>query len=289
MRRSLLTAVAAASALASPPAFASLVLNVADVRLSPTPTAVTRPVEVFFTESAPAENEQLRAYHLRINLDNKGTGITLVPPGTAPTAHPWVLPAGSSFTDFNSTTATVRIAADTTTPQNIDHNEGVLRFSVRIPADTAPGVYPLSIVGSETGFANGNGQELLFPVRDGAVIISGPDYLAADANGDGRVDVADLGILATHFNNTPPSPPGRPSGDFNGDGTVNVADLGILATYFNQPHAAAANAAGSWQQALAANAVLQTAIPEPAALALLASTVGALTLRRRRPDRTHQR
>jgi hypothetical protein len=50
---------------------------------------------------------------------------------------------------------------------------------------------------------------------------------AGDANHDGKVDVADLGILATNWQKT-----GRTfsQGDFNYDGKVDVADLGILAS-----------------------------------------------------------
>ena len=51
-----------------------------------------------------------------------------------------------------------------------------------------------------------------------------------DANGDGKVDVSDLGVLATHY--------GAISGatwadaDFNRDDKVDVSDLGILATAY---------------------------------------------------------
>jgi hypothetical protein len=51
--------------------------------------------------------------------------------------------------------------------------------------------------------------------------------LAGDANHDGKVDVADLGILASNWQQT-----GRTfsQGDFTYDGKVDVADLGILAS-----------------------------------------------------------
>jgi hypothetical protein len=52
-------------------------------------------------------------------------------------------------------------------------------------------------------------------------------FLNGDANHDGAVDVADLGILATNWQL---SPKNFPAGDFNYDGTVDVSDLGILAT-----------------------------------------------------------
>jgi hypothetical protein len=52
-------------------------------------------------------------------------------------------------------------------------------------------------------------------------------YLAGDANHDGAVNVNDLGILATNWQQSPRI---TSNGDFTYDGTVDVADLGILAT-----------------------------------------------------------
>jgi hypothetical protein len=102
-------------------------------------------------------------------------------------------------------------------------------------------------------------------------------YLVADFNFDGRVDVADLGILATNFNERPSDPTGRAGGDANLDGGVDVSDLGILATFFNQPFAGA-----SFEQALAAYPNLQAAVPEPAGALALCAGGGLLALRRRR-------
>lgn len=53
--------------------------------------------------------------------------------------------------------------------------------------------------------------------------------LPGDANRDGRVDVSDLGILASNWQQA-----GRrfSQGDFSYDGVVDVADLGILATHW---------------------------------------------------------
>jgi hypothetical protein len=51
-----------------------------------------------------------------------------------------------------------------------------------------------------------------------------------DANGDGAVDVSDLGILAANYGMT--SGATLAQGDFNGDGKVDVSDLGILAANY---------------------------------------------------------
>jgi hypothetical protein len=51
-----------------------------------------------------------------------------------------------------------------------------------------------------------------------------------DANGDKKVDVSDLGILAANYGMT--SGATLAQGDFNGDGAVDVSDLGILAANY---------------------------------------------------------
>jgi uncharacterized protein (DUF2141 family) len=54
--------------------------------------------------------------------------------------------------------------------------------------------------------------------------------IAGDANGDRKVDVSDLGILAANYGLT--SGATWDKGDFNGDGKVDVSDLGILAANY---------------------------------------------------------
>jgi hypothetical protein len=55
--------------------------------------------------------------------------------------------------------------------------------------------------------------------------------IPGDANGDGSVDVGDLGILAANYGGTGKT---WSQGDFNGDGAVDVGDLGILAAHYGQ-------------------------------------------------------
>ena len=85
--------------------------------------------------------------------------------------------------------------------------------------------------------------------------------------------------LASATRNAPPDPAGRAGGDFNGDGVVDVADLGILATHFNQPRGAAP---ADFAQALAAYPQLAAAVPEPGGLAMLSLAAAATGLTRRR-------
>jgi RHS repeat-associated protein len=71
------------------------------------------------------------------------------------------------------------------------------------------------------------------------VISQTTGFLHADSNGDGIVDVTDLGALATNYGNTYDTTQYtltqlRSFGDFNGDGKVDVTDLGILATEYGR-------------------------------------------------------
>ena len=93
----------------------------------------------------------------------------------------------------------------------------------------------------------------------GRLTIVADQALPGDANLDGQVDVNDLTIVLSNFGQTGMS---WSQGDFNGDGQVDVNDLTILLTNFGQT--------------LTASAGGVSAVPEPAALALLA--IGAAGL-----------
>jgi hypothetical protein len=61
------------------------------------------------------------------------------------------------------------------------------------------------------------------------VAINVKSKIPGDANGDGAVDVGDLGILAANYGGTDKT---WAQGDFNGDKAVDVGDLGILAANY---------------------------------------------------------
>ena len=57
--------------------------------------------------------------------------------------------------------------------------------------------------------------------------------LPGDVNGDNRVDISDLGLLADAFNTTPDDASWNENADLDCDGKVDIADLGLLSDNFN--------------------------------------------------------
>lgn len=78
-----------------------------------------------------------------------------------------------------------------------------------------------------------------------------------DANLDRVVNITDFAVLAAGFN----QPGTWASGNFNNDATINISDFALLASHFNEVGG-------------------RTAVPEPAAISLLA--IGAAAMNRRR-------
>jgi len=60
--------------------------------------------------------------------------------------------------------------------------------------------------------------------------------LLGDVNGDGRVDLKDIALVARAFGSTPNSPNWNPAADLNGDGIVNMQDIAIVARNFGQQY-----------------------------------------------------
>jgi C1A family cysteine protease len=94
-------------------------------------------------------------------------------------------------------------------------------------------------------------DEIVYLYNQGSGNLIKVALLPGDANGDGKVDIADLSILLTNFDKTGMS---WSQGDFDHSGTVDIADLSNLLTNFDKT---------------AASSACATAVAEPSSLALL--------------------
>jgi hypothetical protein len=103
--------------------------------------------------------------------------------------------------------------------------------------------------------------------------------LLGDTNLDFKVDVTDLGNLASSYGTS--SGALWVQGDTNYDGKVDVTDLGNLASNYGGALAGGPSAGGSAMDATATTSIA-AAVPEPAALGICAVGVLALMDRRRR-------
>ncbi len=112
----------------------------------------------------------------------------------------------------------------TTTP-SYDSATNTARFIVTLPLDQllTDGNYQALLLSSGVFDSSNNHLEATPPYTF--------SFMRGDATGDAKVDVADLGILATNWQQ---SPRNFGQGDFNYDGRVDVSDLGILATNWQQ-------------------------------------------------------
>ena len=93
-----------------------------------------------------------------------------------------------------------------------------------------------------SGFAYGN-----YTLSASASILEGDTNIAnnfngcwvvvtipGDINGDFKVSLSDLSLLAKAYGTTPASPKWNPNADINGDGKVSLSDLSIMAKHYNQ-------------------------------------------------------
>jgi hypothetical protein len=110
------------------------------------------------------------------------------------------------------------------------------------------------------------------PVDANSILIESTWF--GDSNLDRKVDVTDLGTLATNYGKAVSN--GTLQGDFNNDGKVDVTDLGLLATNYG------AGTNGAPYSVLGTQSSSPSPVPEPPTLLLLASPLVTILRRSRR-------
>jgi hypothetical protein len=104
----------------------------------------------------------------------------------------------------------------------LDVGQSFTHVFVWVTVGVPPGTYTLTAVATiPTGS---------FIYTDGDITVR----LYADVNGDGKVDLRDLALVARAFGSTPSSPNWNPFADINCDGRVDMKDIALVVRNFGR-------------------------------------------------------
>ena len=112
--------------------------------------------------------------------------------------------------------------------------EDFFTATFKIKEDAPSGTYPLTVSYDPQNFFAMGFADVNFGKQDGSVTIHGnePAAIPGDADGNGKVNNKDLGMLQQHLNDWPVTI-NTDAMDVNKDGRINNKDLGMLQQYLN--------------------------------------------------------
>ena len=115
----------------------------------------------------------------------------------------------------------LRVFAGSTNGSTISGNDGeVVIVKVKIDKNMEPGAYPIVLREVSIADANAVSHDVSF-VKSTLVV---NDYLPGDANGDGKINVADYTAIVHYYMGNTPASFNEKAADANEDGKINVAD-----------------------------------------------------------------
>lgn len=97
----------------------------------------------------------------------------------------------------------------------------LVKITAKLKSTAQPGTYDITFLPESLVYATGEEANALQATTPGKVIVN----KKGDINGDGTVNIVDVGILIDNYGK---SPIPDPRADLNGDGSVNIVDVGIL-------------------------------------------------------------
>jgi hypothetical protein len=171
----------------------------------------------------------LFAWEFQIYYNSRILNASSWNPGSVFTS-PGVITFNQSWTDnYNATHGLVDIVC-TFVGQGTFNGTTTLAtvyFKVKSFGTTALHLQNTSLLDNSTPFP----QEIPHTTTDGTVNAGG---IPGDINGDSKVSLADLVILALAYGSKPGDPGWNPNADIDGNGKVGLTDLVILATHYGQ-------------------------------------------------------
>lgn len=121
------------------------------------------------------------------------------------TAHPPIISYEWNFGDGNRTTVT------SATVHHVYETEG--NYTVTLNITDAEG---------------------LQDIKSQNVTVTAAPPLVGDVNGDGVVNMRDVGLACQAFGSGPEDPEWNPNADVNGDDIINMRDIGIICSHFGE-------------------------------------------------------
>jgi uncharacterized protein (DUF2141 family) len=159
--------------------------------------------------------------------------------GAQPEAD-WILKFTVNVQSVNNLTGSVLLGArgDSSTGKHGGITVTVLELQVSSTSDEQgnfemnlpEGTYTLEIC--KNGFLKR--QIPITIVKDQLTVVPPVTLVAGDINGDGYVDISDLGMLADSYGSQSGAPQYSEHADFNADGFIELSDLGILADTYGK-------------------------------------------------------
>lgn len=101
----------------------------------------------------------------------------------------------------------------------------VLTVTGKLKASVPPGSYSITFLPESALAASGETTNVLQTTTAGTIVIN----IKGDLDGDGDVDIIDVGILIDNYRISPLI---NPRADIDGDGDVDIVDLGILIDHY---------------------------------------------------------
>jgi len=95
------------------------------------------------------------------------------------------------------------------------------KFSTTATSNSGPGVYDIIVKGADA-------QNYEISYVAGKLTIEGPDFIPGDANGDGKVNVADIVEIVNKILGNPSGKLIEEAADVNDDGKINVTDIVLV-------------------------------------------------------------
>ncbi len=176
----------------------------------------------FYVNIFVSNAEDLYAFDVRLGFDPSLLQVSDIIEGP-------FLAAGGDTNVFMNVTDNARgylrfVMTLLTTPQGVN-GDGTL-FSIRFLMDAQNcGSSPLTL--QDTTLSDSDANPILHGIVNGRATVVGS--LVGDINGDGRVNIFDLVIIARAYGSTPEDLNWDVHCDLNGDGRVNILDLVMLA------------------------------------------------------------